>query len=608
MFNSTESITISTAVRHYDASMNQIRPYPAPGDDTVGSNRRAPREPPLARFDRILALVTAIGCAGLLAYKVLLSTRLNINWDEFYFLSHVYSLLRGELNLVLLGAYTHLFTWIAGIDGDEIHQIIVARWTMLVLLGLTCWMIFQLGRRWLTGLASVIPCFVYLSAVPVLLHGGSFRYDSMLAPLSMAVLLLLVSSSHRAWRDYAAGLLTGVAFAITVKVVLFAPLFLAVVVFRDEVGAAGTAAQRLREIVRTSMRVTVTGVGVAALLLFMHSLSVTPADMDTLVSDAGAAASKTLLETPWFPMFSYFEAYLRWQPLQWLLIGLGTVMALAHRKFLVASLALALLPLSFYRNAFPYYYVVMLAPAAILAGYAVQEVMALVRPKVSAWVACALLATVWVGLLYQGIGKVDRLFVDDQVLQRSLLSGIHEIFPEPVNYVDRCGMVPSFRKVNFFMSSWGMESYRRRGEPFMPGSIGEHRPAFILENTPALNPDRMGERGLLPEDRALVAEYYPRYWGPVRVAGASTTIDPLEPVTLRVPFPDLYRIRSNGPIRIDGVRREDGEIVSVPASGVTVEAAQSSSRPAATSVTLFLAAANPPPPHDLPPWPLFSGL
>jgi hypothetical protein len=400
----------------------------------------------------------------------------------------------------------------------------------------------------------------------------------------------------------------GISFAVTVKVVLFAPLYLAAIVFRDEAGAAGTATQRLQEIARTAIRVTVTGVGVAALLLFMHSLTVTPAATDTLVSDAGAAASRTVLETPWFPRIAFLEAYVRWQPLQWLLIALGTLMALVRRKFLVASLGLALLPISFYRNAFPYYYVVMLAPASILAGYAVKEVVALVRPRASTWVSTVLLGMIWVGLLYQGVGKVDRLFVDDQAVQRSLLSGIHQIFPEPVNYVDRCGMVPSFRKVNFFMSTWGMESYRRRGEPFMPAAIREHRPAFILENAIALDPKRTGQWGLLAQDRELIADYYPKYWGPVRVAGASTTLDPLQPVLLRVPFPDRYRIRSNGPIRIDGVIREDGEIVSVAESGVTVEAAQSSSRPAATSVTLFLAAARPPPSHRLPPWPLFSGL
>jgi hypothetical protein len=478
---------------------------------------------------------------------------------------------------------------------------------MLALLGLTCWMIFQLGRRWLTGLASVIPCFVYLSAIPVVLHGGSFRYDSMLAPLSMAGLLLLASPLRRSWQDYAAGLVLGVAFAISVKVVLFAPLYLATVVFR---GAHPTApaTQRLLAIATTSIRVAVTGTGVAALLLFMHSLSVTPAATDTIVADASAAASKTLLETPWFPRIGFLEAYLRWQPLSWLLIAIATIMALLRRNFAVASLALALLPISFYRNAFPYYYVVMLAPASILAGYAVQEVMALVCPKVSPWIVSVLLATIWVGLLYQGVAKVDRLFVNDQVIQQSLLSGIHSIFPEPVNYVDRCGMVPSFRKVNFFMSTWGMESYRRRGEPFMSTAIREHRPAFILENAIGLDPRRTGEWGLLPQDRELISDYYPKYWGPVRVAGASTTIDPSESVTLRVPFPDRYRIRANGPIMIDGVLRKDGEIISVPESGVTVEALPPASQPGATSVTLFLAAARPHPSHDLPPWPLFSGL
>ena len=288
--------------------MNQIEPYSVSADGTMGSDRSARSERPLPTLDRVLAFITAISCAGLLLYKFLLSTRLNVNWDEFYFLSHVYSLLRGELNFVLLGAYTHLFTWLTIVEGDEIRQIVVARWVMLGLLAITCWLIFQLGRRWLTGLSAVIPCFVYLSAIPVVLHGGSFRYDSMLAPLSMAALLLLTSSSHRGWRDYAAGVLSGVAFAITVKVILFAPLYLAAVVFRDEVGAAGTAAQRLREIVRTAMRVTVTGVGVAVLLLFMLLIVQWSTVTDMATEGDGFKTSipvwPPLMVSPWNRTFS----------------------------------------------------------------------------------------------------------------------------------------------------------------------------------------------------------------------------------------------------------------------------------------------------------------
>ena len=36
--------------------------------------------------------------------------------------------------------------------------------------------------------------------------------------------------------------------------------------------------------------------------------------------------------------------------------------------FVLAALVLSLLPIAFYRDAFPYYYVVMLAPASVLAG------------------------------------------------------------------------------------------------------------------------------------------------------------------------------------------------------------------------------------------------
>jgi hypothetical protein len=537
----------------------------------------------------------------------LLSTRLNVNWDEFYFLSHVYSLLRGELDFILLGAYTHLFTWLTDVSGDEMRQIVVARWTMLCLLGITCWLIFQLGRRWLTGLPSVIPCFVYLSAMPVILHGGSFRYDSMLAPLSMAALALLASPLRRTWQDHAAGLLLGIAFAVSVKVVLFAPLYLSAIVFRDS-GSTGPTVRGFPEISMTAIRVIFTGAIVAVVLLALHSLSVTSSASDALVADAGSAARKTLFQTPWFPRVAFLEAYLRWQPLSWSLIAIGTVIALARRNFAVATLALALLPIAFYRNAFPYYYVVMLAPAVILAGYALQEIMAVVRSRASSWVASSLLVAVWLGLLYQGVGKVNRLLVDDQVIQQSLISGIHGMFPEPVNYIDRCGMISSFRKVNFFMSTWGMENYRAAGVPFMPGAIRDSRPAFVLVNTGALSPANRGPGGLLPEDAELVERYYPTYWGPVRVAGGRAVLDGSAAGKLHVPFADEYRVFASQPVLIDGVLRENGSVVRVTDAGVVAQAAKPATEDEETTVLLFLASARPPPAMRLPNVPLFGGL
>ena len=65
-------------------------------------------------------------------------------------------------------------------------------------------------------------------------------------------------------------------------------------------------------------------------------------------------------------------------------------------------------------------------------------------------------------------------------------------------------MVPSFRKVNFFMSTWGMEDYRVRGEPFITQALRDHQPAFVLWNTASLSPENTGAYGLLPEDRNLI--------------------------------------------------------------------------------------------------------
>src|SRR4051812_18833083 len=65
--------------------------------------------------------------AALVVLKLLLISRININWDEFLFLSHVHSLVRGDLGSVFQTAYTHLFTWLPAL-GDEMTEIIVARW------------------------------------------------------------------------------------------------------------------------------------------------------------------------------------------------------------------------------------------------------------------------------------------------------------------------------------------------------------------------------------------------------------------------------------------------------------------------------------------------
>jgi hypothetical protein len=542
---------------------------------------------------------------GVIAYKIWLASRLNVNWDEFHFLSYVYERNRGELELLLLTAYTHMFAWLPGMGGNELDQIVVARYVMLALLCLTTWLLWRLCRVWLKPLPALLSCLAYLMFAPVMLHGGSFRFDSLLAPLIVGAILLLVGLPRGdATREYLAGALLGAAFAISLKVALFAPLFFFLLCFRDYPELS------LARIAGAMARVVVCAVLMAAIILYFHHFSVSKEAAEAAVGFAGGAAQQSLIELPWFPRVGFLRAYLQWQPLAWLLIAIGLCVALYRRQLAVATLVLSLLPIAFYRNAFPYFYVVMLAPASVLVGCAIQEITAYRQPLRSLPAVPALHFLIWLGLVYQGMSFAVRLRHDEQLHQRMLLQGIHDVFREPVNYVDRCGMVSSFRNVNFFMSTWGLQKYRQNGTPFMPAAISTRQPAFVLVNTVSLNPELGMQGGLLQEDISLISRFYPTYWGPLRVAGARTALEGARAVRMDVPFPALYRIETSASsLLVDGTRTAPGEDVAIDTKGIVVQLPNEETNADASHVVqLVLATAGPPPSDRLPMIPIFSGL
>jgi hypothetical protein len=558
------------------------------------------------RTELVLAFVTLALAVGVVASKALLAWRLNVNWDEFYFLDHVYALTRGELTLLLQGAYTHLFTWLTRVPGHEVDQVVAGRLVMVALLALTVWLVWRLARRWMHGLGAALAPFVFLTWLPVLEHGGSFRSDSMLAPLSLAALLLLTSSERTSRRDWFAGAILGVAFAVTVKVILFAPLVFFAVLYR---GSSMTSSSRVEwaAAAATMARVGAAATIVAAALIGLHALSVIPEESQTVANFAANSASTTLLETPWFPRLAYLLRYFDLQPLPWILIAVGTGLALLRRRFDVAAMSLSLLPLTFYRNAFPYYFVVMLAPASILVGWAFSEISAIVRRQASERIAATLIAVLWMGTVFNGLRYFDRLVVDDQLRQREVIAAVHRMFPEPVSYIDRCGMVSSFRKANFFMSTWGLEVYRDRNTAVMPSTLATQKPAFVLVNAPALSPSYAGEGGLLAEDQQLLDTHYVDYWGPVRVAGADLTLHGSTPIRATVPFAERYRLVTTDPVMVDGRVRANGDIIEVAAEGVEMARAGGSSAETAR-VRLVIASAKAPPEIELLPFPLFKNL
>jgi hypothetical protein len=494
---------------------------------------------------------------------------------------------------------------LTGVPGSEVDQVVAGRLVMVGLLALTVWLVWRLARLWLRGLAAALPSFVFLTSMPVLEHGGSFRADSILAPLSVAALLVLFSPNRMPRGDWFAGALLGVALAVTVKVVLFAPLFLFAIVY----GGPSFSRPRIQWM---SAALTMARVGaaiaiVAAVLIGLHALSIKPDESQSIVNFAASTAGTTLLETPWFPRLDYFLRYLDWQPLPWILIAAGTGIALVRRRFDVAAMSLSLLPIAFYRNAFPYYYVVMLAPASIVAGWALAEVAAIVRRYASVAITSSLVVVLWFGAVFNGLRYLDRLIFDEQRQQREVLAGIHQIFPEPVSYIDRCGMVSSFRKANFFMSTWGLESYRKRNTPVVGSTLAAHQPEFVLLNSPQLNPSYAGQLGLLAEDQALLAKFYVDYWGPVRVAGADVALPASTALRVTVPFASKYRLVTTEPLMIDDELRGNGDIIEVSAHGVEIARTDGTSVEP-VKVRLVIASAKPPPEAEPIAFPLFRNL
>jgi hypothetical protein len=175
-----------------------------------------------------------------------------------------------------------------------------------------------------------------------------------------------------------------------------------------------------------------------------------------------------------------------------------------------------------------------------------------------------------------------------------------------VPYIDHSGMVASFPKVNFFMSTWGLQEYRARGVSFMRDAIERFHAPLLLANRDFLDPQSADIRQLLPEDQDLLKRFYLPYWGAIYVAGTEVLVEPQTEMTARFPFPGRFRLQTKIPVLIDGVPHHDGDVIDVQpdlqlhlrATGVTTPA----------RVQFYCAEAGPAPQEDPPETPLYVGL
>jgi len=162
-----------------------------------------------AVIDADKALIAAIGLC--LALQASLALVMEINWDEFFYLSNLYSYQHGELAKPLQSFHIHLLGWLTSLPGNEIDQIVAGRFVMLLCEAGTCALIYLLARRFASRTAALAAALAFVSASFTIIHGASFRADlGRAAPVVTVVLALAVAVVTMGGRGVVALLLAAV--------------------------------------------------------------------------------------------------------------------------------------------------------------------------------------------------------------------------------------------------------------------------------------------------------------------------------------------------------------------------------------------------------------
>ncbi len=513
-----------------------------------------------ARAAAILRWGLPLVALSLLVFTLVLRGSLvetiGVHWDEYNFLSKAYLVARGELSQPLQTFHGHLFFWLLDPRGNEVEQIITARWLMFALSVGMAGLLAYVGQRLIGGSAGVFAAFVFGSFWYVQHHGMAFRYDAIIAPLFIATVASLLTRPARFWPAVLAGVLGGVALLVSIKASVYFPAF-AVVAF-----APLLYAEDRRHVLARGGVFIASGFVTSALLFLWHRSTLMRVATPT-VERAERVYDTMINSAKPFPRQGALLGTLRWDTPMWLLIlcGFGILVGgvvyergRARARYLSAlALATPLLSLYLYRNSWPYFYVTILPGTCLLAGAAWRfvEQRAGRRPLLAA-VAALLMAvpvarTAW---LWHANNSED-----ENAVHRDIVAAVHEIFPEPVPYIDRCSMVSSYQKAGPFMTTWVMTQVRKRGSNWVAPLLSAHQPKLLINNTSLLDLHKRRPRGkhaLSPTDFETLKDNYILHWGSLWVAGKQLDAYPGEGRKFRVLIAGTYTYEGAEPVEIDG--------------------------------------------------------
>lgn len=504
---------------------------------------------------------------GALFLKLVLITRINIHWDEFYYLSFIHDFQRGALSTQLQTFHVQLFSWLAALPLDETGQVITGRLVMGMLGIGTAGLLYWIARHFMDRPAALFSVFAYVSSPTVIEHGASFRVDPLITFLALSVVALILRAPRHWATSLASGIILALAVLLTIKAVFFVGVagLLILHLIHSQPGRPWRAALWHGLLFGTAL------IASTGLLYLGHISTLTAAPEAAVGSYLQGTATKVLLEEGLLPRWKEVILVLAANVLLFLMALDGTRIGWQRRQqsWVPILLALPLLTPLFYRNAYAYYFVLLLPAAAILAGLSFEKH----RTHLGRMTARSRQRTIIAFCLAQCVVLVAgnwRYLADSMAGQRATMAAIHEIFTKPVPYVDGYGVIASFPRVGFFMSSWGMDQYRAGGRPVFADIIAAAQPPLLLADSVPLyhslfrDVETAPSWHLLDADRAFLQNNYIQHWGLVFVAGKNLRAEsPDVDTAFDVAIAGDYRVEATEPVWIDGVMIEPGAIIDL---------------------------------------------
>jgi hypothetical protein len=532
--------------------------------------------------------------AGLLIFlailiKVHLVFCLNINWDEFHYLSFVYSYLDGSALFPLQTFHVHFFSWLPLASSNEINQIIIARCLLLLISIGSGILVYKIGRIYLGKEGALFSALCYFSYYNIMLHGNSFRMDPICCFLFLSSLYLVLGRTYSYNNAIIAGILMGLSLMITIKSSIYL-LSIALLYFIN----IRFSSDKIRILKHASVFV-VTLLLSAGLFYSYHIFSITSAGTALAYSAPQNPGqfyprkvqsispnylynvfSKMFLENGFIPRLAAFKKTVYKDAIIWLCLIIGIIstfkeIQMKNEKSLMLRqlLPLLILPLTvvFYRNAWPYYYVFIIPPVLVYCGMVVDRIVSSVKSTKSTfswWMITIMFLSVFCTMVPFYANRNSN----ETTTQRKLVNLVHEIFPKPTPYIDGCSMISAYPKIGFFMTSWGVEEYRKRNIPIYRDLISKHHPAFLIANRNCIDPQRMigkettSEYELLEKDKEIILQNYVKHWGGLYVAGKKFEFsNTLENQQFEILIPGIYTVESDAIVSIDGEEYKPGSQV-----------------------------------------------